>query len=108
MLKHRAAFHVWLVFTGAVYWWVIGWFAPYWLRFIGFLIGSEHYNHLEQLFAFTWRHSPTSGTVIFGFASAVNLVFDLFAIIPLYLLWSFCYHRRSSYLEAIGEHHENV
>jgi hypothetical protein len=107
-LKHRAAFHGWLVIVGAIYWWLIGWFAPFWLRFVGLIIGRDRHNHLEQLFTFTWRHSSTSGTVIFGFASALNLLFDILAIIPLYLLWSFWYRRRDTYFGAIAGRDENV
>jgi hypothetical protein len=108
MLKHRTAFHACLVLVGAMYWWLIGWFASFWLRFVGLVIGRDRYNHLEQVLTLTWRHSATSGTVIFGFASALNLLFDILAIIPLYLLWSFWYRRRESYVEPIGGRHENV
>ena len=108
MPKHHAAFNSWLVIVGAIYWWLVGWFAPFWLRFIGSVIGRDRYNHVEQLLTFTWRHSPASGTVIFGFASVLNLFFDILAIIPLYLLWSFCYRRRNSYPESIAGRRENV
>ena len=100
MLKHRPAFHAWLVVIGAIYWWLIGWFAPFWLNFVGLIIGRERYNHFQQSRAFTWRHTETSGTVIFGFASACNLVFDILAIIPLYVLWSYWYRRWGSYVEG--------
>ena len=51
-MKQRAAFHGWLVLVGAMYWWLIAWFASFWLRFVGLIIGRDRYNHLEQLLSF--------------------------------------------------------
>jgi hypothetical protein len=103
MARHHKAFHVWMLLTAAVYWWVMDvWISRWWILLVSDIIGRERFASLEQQLLLHIQITSRSWTLIDAFTTFWHLIFFCFAMIPLYCFWAFCYRRRDSYSEALG------